>query len=168
MRHLMCFSSKSFSIAFAALMAFQSHPAGKFELTIDNIMRGPGLVGYEPTEIRWSGDSEHIYFRWKQASEPVVKDFDTYVVNRDGSGLRKLDQEEENLAPPATGVKTRDKRLTVYARSGDVFVYDSSMGETRRITKTAEVESTPRFLRDATRISFMRANNLYVMSLDGG
>ena len=26
----------------------------RFELTIDNIMRGPGLVGYEQTAVRWS------------------------------------------------------------------------------------------------------------------
>ena len=27
----------------------------KFALTIDNIMRGPGLYGYEPGAVRWSG-----------------------------------------------------------------------------------------------------------------
>src|SRR5947209_1549166 len=67
---------------------------GKFELTIDNIMRGFSLVGNEPRAVHWSPDSQHIYFQWKQASEPREKDFDTYVVNRDGSGLRKLSEEE--------------------------------------------------------------------------
>src|SRR5687768_3260780 len=43
---------------------------GKFELTIDNIMRGPGLVGNEPRAVHWSPDSQRIYFQWKQASEP--------------------------------------------------------------------------------------------------
>jgi dipeptidyl aminopeptidase/acylaminoacyl peptidase len=164
----MNFSSRLCSIALGLLIAFQAHPAGKFELTIDNIMRGPALAGYEPAEIRWSGDSERIYFQWKQASDPVEKDFDTYVINRDGTGLRKLNEQEEKLAPPATEDSTRDKRLTVYARSGDLFVYDSSTGETRQITKTADVESNPRFLRDGKRIAFTRTNNLYVMSLDGG
>jgi dipeptidyl aminopeptidase/acylaminoacyl peptidase len=164
----MSFPCKTFLLAFGLLFAFQAHPAGKFALTIDNIMRGPALVGYEPAEIRWSGDGERIYFQWKQASDPVEKDFDTYVVNRDGSGLRKLTDQEEKLAPPATGDMTLDKRLTVYARSGDLFVYNNSTGETRQITKTAEVESNPHFLRDAKRIAFTRANNLYVMSLDGG
>ncbi|HQU93855.1 MAG TPA: hypothetical protein PLK77_16285, partial [Pyrinomonadaceae bacterium] len=41
----------------------QSVPVKKFDLTIDNIMRGPGLVGYEPTSVRWSPDSKKIYFR---------------------------------------------------------------------------------------------------------
>jgi hypothetical protein len=30
--------------------------AGNFPLTIDNIMRGPGLVGTEPAQVRWSPD----------------------------------------------------------------------------------------------------------------
>ena len=29
----------------------------KFELSVDSIMRGPKLVGYPPTGLRWSGDS---------------------------------------------------------------------------------------------------------------
>src|SRR3954447_12005328 len=28
---------------------------GKFALTIDNLMRGPSLVGTEPAQVRWSG-----------------------------------------------------------------------------------------------------------------
>src|SRR5947207_13667413 len=104
----MTFPSKTFIIAFGLLFTFQAHPAGKFALTIDNIMRGPGLVGYEPTEIRWSGDGERLYFQWKQASDPVETEFDTYVVNRDGSGPRKLNEQEEKLAPPASGDSTRD------------------------------------------------------------
>src|SRR5580658_601737 len=74
-----------------------------FALTIENIMRGPGLYGYEPNAVRWSGDSQRIYFTWKQASDPIDHPVDTYVVNRDGSGLRKLTEEEIRLAPPTTG-----------------------------------------------------------------
>ncbi len=145
-------------------------PANRFALTIDNIMRGPGLVGYEPSEVRWSGDSERIYFRWKQAADPLHAPMDTYVVNRDGSGLKKLsDQEAESAPPPPDlGDTTLDHRSTVYARKGDVFVYDSGNGETRRITRTADTESDPHFLRDGRRIAFTRSNNLYVMSLESG
>ena len=150
------------------LLAFQAHPAGKFALTIDNIMRGPGLVGYEPAQVRWSGDGERVYFEWKQASEPETKDMDTYVVNRDGTGLRKLTEQEERQAPPPAGDTTVDKRVTTYARNGDIFTYDSSSGETRQITKTADVESNPHFTRDGKRIYFTRANNLYLMSLENG
>src|SRR5215472_7318480 len=75
----------------------------KFDLTIDNIMRGPQLYGYEPSAVRWSGDSQRIYFQWKGASDPPLQPMDTYVVNRDGSGLRKLTEDEAKLAPPVQG-----------------------------------------------------------------
>src|SRR5581483_2113070 len=51
------------------LVLVQAQTAGKFALTIDNIMRGPGLVGYEPAQVRWSGDSRQIFFQWKQADQ---------------------------------------------------------------------------------------------------
>src|SRR5512132_1964305 len=71
----------------------------KLALTIDNIMRGPALVGYEQTGVRWSADSQRLYFQWKQYTEPREKESDTYAVNRDGTGLRKLSEEEAKQAP---------------------------------------------------------------------
>jgi hypothetical protein len=66
-------------------------------------MRGSALVGFEPSQVRWSADSERIYFQWKQATDKEDAPLDTYVVNRDGSGLRKLSDEEARLAPPGGG-----------------------------------------------------------------
>ena len=95
---------RSLSIPLAlALLVFQARPANNFALTIDNIMRGSALVGFEPSQVRWSGDSERIYFQWKQATDKEDAPLDTYVVNRDGSGLRKLSGEEARLAPPGGG-----------------------------------------------------------------
>ncbi|MCA1642005.1 MAG: hypothetical protein LC785_08660, partial [Acidobacteria bacterium] len=56
-----------------ALAQQPAQPAKKFELTIDSIMRGPALVGYSPADVRWSQDSQKVYFRWKQATEPRLK-----------------------------------------------------------------------------------------------
>jgi dipeptidyl aminopeptidase/acylaminoacyl peptidase len=166
-----------------ALLVLQARPANNFALTIDNIMRGSALVGFEPSQVRWSADSERIYFQWKQAIDKEDAPLDTYVVNRDGSGLRKLPDEEARLAPPGGGVAatggggrgggaeadtSKDKRLTVFARDGDIFISDNTTGKGRQVTKTTDVESNPRFLPDGKRIYFTRSNNLYVMSLDSG
>jgi dipeptidyl aminopeptidase/acylaminoacyl peptidase len=151
------------------LWLLNAQTANKFALTVDNIMRGPALVGYEPSQVRWSAGSDRIYFQWKQASDPEHAPLDTYVVNRDGSGLRKLSEDEAKLAPPAiAGETTKDGRLTVYGRNGDIYLYDNRTGAIRRLTKTADMESNPRFLPDGRRIAFVRANNLYVMSLEDG
>ena len=153
----------------AVVLVFQTPGAPAqpgFALTIDNIMRGPGLVGYEPSEVRWSGDNRQIGFAWKQASDPIGQPLDTYVVDRDGSGLRKLSDEEARLAPPASGVATRDRKRVVYSSGGDIFLYDFSTGTRRQITDTKETETNPRFTQDERRITFSRGNNLYAMSLD--
>ncbi len=81
----------------AALAASLSLPIvaqQKLELTVDTIMRGHGLAGYAPRGVRWSRDGKLVYFEWKQYGDPVEEDFDTYVVGRDGKGLRKLSDEE--------------------------------------------------------------------------
>ncbi len=151
-----------------AVLLLQAQPANHPVWTIDTIMRGPGLVGYEPSQVRWSGDSRRIYFQWKQATQKEKEPSDTYVVERDGSGLRKLSLEEAREAPPAVGATTKDKRLVTFMRDGDLFVYDNTTGKARQITRTTEPEATPRFLADGKRIAFTRAGNLYVLSLETG
>ncbi|MBZ5606525.1 MAG: DPP IV N-terminal domain-containing protein, partial [Acidobacteriia bacterium] len=140
----------------------------KFALTIDNIMRGPGLYGYEPAQARWSGDNQRVFFQWKQASDAVNHPMDTYVVNRDGTGLRKLSDEEARMAPPPAGAETRDRKKSVYAFEGDLYLYDFSSDKARQLTKTADVESNPQFTHDEKHVAFMRGGNLYVMSLEDG
>ena len=158
----------SIAIAVAALISAPAVPSSKFALTIDNIMRGPGLVGYEPSNVRWSGDGERIYFQWKQASDPIEKDPDTYFAARAGGAPQKLTEAEAKLAPPAFGDLSKDRKRIVYTRDGDIFVYDNSSGQTQQITKTEDAETNPRWLPDGKRMYFTRGNNLYVMSLDGG
>jgi hypothetical protein len=152
----------------AAAVWIPAQTGRKFALSVDNIMRGPGLVGYEPGQARWSGDGSQIFFQWKHADQKEDAPMDTYVVNRDGSGLRKLSDEEARMAPPAFGDDSPDHSHIVYAREGDLFVYDNTTGKTRQLTKTTDVELNPHFLRDGRRVAFTRANNLYVMSLDDG
>jgi len=140
----------------------------RFNLTIDNIMRGPELVGYEPRAVRWSGDSQRVYFQWKQATDGREKDYDTYVVSRDGSGLRKLSEEEAKNAPPLNGDTSKDKSLTVFADNGDIFLYRNATGRRERLTGTTDLESNPHFTFDQKKVYFTRSNNLFTLSLETG
>jgi hypothetical protein len=157
------------SVPFLLLaLVFQAKPANNFALTIDSIMRGPELVGYEPTGVRWSHDSRTVYFQWKKYSDRIIAPMDTYAVNRDGSGLRKLSDDEIKNLPPASGDTTRDQRLTVYSNAGDLYLFDNTTGKARQLTKTSDNEGAPRFTTDGKRISFARGGNLYAMPLEGG
>ncbi len=157
------------SILLVSILALgPATPQTKFQLTIDNIMRGPNLVGTEPAQVRWSGDSSRIYFQWKQAADPIAAPLDTWVVNRDGSGLRKLSDDEARLAPPAAVDVNKDRSLSVFSEDGDIFVIENATGTRRQVTKTSDAETNPRFLPDGHRITFQRGGNLFAMSLDHG
>jgi dipeptidyl aminopeptidase/acylaminoacyl peptidase len=164
----LCFVSLLWLQPTTAQQTKQPNPAKAFELTVDSIMRGPRLVGYPPSGVYWSQDSQRVYFRWKQADEPRLKEMSLYVVNRDGTGLRRLTDEEARQAPPANGELSKDKSMTVFTDEGDIFIYDHAKNARRQITKTVDAETNPHFTFDQKRIYFTRANNLYVMALDGG
>lgn len=163
---LLCVLALLVQFAFAQTPA--KPPAKPFPLTVDSIMRGPRLVGYQPTGVYWSQDSQRVYFRWKQADEPRLKEMSLYVVNRDGTGLRRLTDEEAKQAPPASGDLAKDKSMTVFTDEGDIFIYDHAKQARRQITRTVEAETNARFTFDQKRIYFTRANNLYVIPLEGG
>ncbi len=149
-------------------LAQKTPPPKPFELSVDSIMRGPRLVGYPPTGVYWSQDSQHVYFRWKRPDEPRLKETSLYAVNREGTGLHRLSDDEAKQAPPANGELSKDKSMTVFADEGEIFIYDHVKQTRRQITKTVDAETNPHFTFDQKHVYFTRLNNLYVMSLDGG
>ncbi|HEU4886715.1 MAG TPA: prolyl oligopeptidase family serine peptidase [Thermoanaerobaculia bacterium] len=152
----------------AVLLSFSLAAQSRLELTVDTIMRGPGLSGYSPSSVRWSPDGQWVFFQWKQHTDPVEETFDTYVVGRDGKGLRKLSEEEAKHAPPSNGEWSRDRKRAVYVSRGDVFLYDGAAKQRRQLTDTTDAESGARFTRDEQRVAFVRGNNLFVVSLKDG
>ncbi|MDP2054234.1 MAG: hypothetical protein Q8L75_11405, partial [Acidobacteriota bacterium] len=51
-------------LAVASVATEQKPVTPGFPLTVDSIMRGPELVGNPPSNLRWSGDSQSLYFEW--------------------------------------------------------------------------------------------------------
>src|SRR5262245_31848071 len=142
-----------------------SDPNGKFELTVDAIMRGPDLVGYPPTGLRWSGDSQKLYFDWRKPGEDKSS---TYVVARDGNGLRKLTDDEIKTIPPAAGGRwDKAHRRVAFVDEGDVVVVDAQTGTRRQITRTTGAESNPRWARNDTHVTWVREGNLFIAPVDG-
>src|SRR5712692_11693170 len=100
-----------------------------FPLTVDSIMRGPKLVGYPPTGLRWAGDSSRLYFEWRRPGED---DASTWVVKRDGSDLRKLSDDERRSAPPVNGAWDKAHRRVLFVDQGDIVLVDSVSGTRRQ------------------------------------
>jgi dipeptidyl aminopeptidase/acylaminoacyl peptidase len=137
--------------------------SGRFDLTVDSIMRGSDLVGYPPTGLRWSADSQKLYFEWRKPAEAKAA---TYVVGRDGSGLRKLSDEDAKAVPPAAGRWDKARRRVLFVDAGDVVLVDSASGQRRQITRTSGAESNPRWARNDTHVTWIREGNLYIAPVD--
>jgi dipeptidyl aminopeptidase/acylaminoacyl peptidase len=155
--------------ALLLLLSLSAVAQPRLELTVDTIMRGNNLTGYAPRNVRWSRDGQLVYFNWKKFDEPTEEnDFSTYVVGRDGKGLRKLTDEEAKHTQASFGDFTRDRKRTLYVENGDIYLWDSTAKKRRALTQTIEGESRARFTKDEQRVAFMRGNNLFVLSLVDG
>ncbi|HET7694882.1 MAG TPA: S9 family peptidase [Vicinamibacterales bacterium] len=135
----------------------------KFALTVDSIMRGPDLVGYPPDNLRWSADSQKLYFDWRKPGEDEAS---TYWVPRDGGTPVRLDDAQKKNVPPANGRWDKAHTRVVFADRGDIVVLDAS-GQRRWITRTTAGEGNPRWARNDTAITYVREGNLFVVPLDG-
>jgi len=133
-------------------------------MTIDSIMRGPALVGASPSNIRWSKDSTKIYFSWQKAG---AENAATFVVNRDGTGLKELTTAEAAaLDTPQTGRPDRARRRLLTTEAGDIVIYETATGTRRQVTRTSAAETNPRWMRNDTAVTFQRDGNLHLLSLD--
>jgi len=136
--------------------------SGRFELTVDSIMRGPDLVGFPPSGLRWSADSQSLYFDWRKPGE---KEASTYMVRRDGGGPRKLSDDEIRTIPAVNGRWDKARRRVLFVDDGDIVIVDSS-GARRQITRTTGGESNPRWARSDTHITYVRDGNLFILPID--
>jgi dipeptidyl aminopeptidase/acylaminoacyl peptidase len=139
-------------------------PATRFDLTVDNIMRGPKLVGYAPSNLRWSGDSKELYFEWRMPGEDEAA---TWVVSRDGGAPRQLSDDERLSAPLTSGLWDAERRRILGVDRGDIIIIDTVARTRHEITRTTGAESNPRWARGGTHVTFVRDNNLYIVPAQG-
>ena len=127
-------------------------------------MRGPDLVGYPPSGLRWSADSHRLYFDWRKPGEDEAS---TYVVSREGGEPRKLTETEAKDAPPPSGRWDKARRRALFTLGGDVMLFDAIAGKRRYVTRTTGAESAPRWARNDTHITFVRDGNLFMVPVVG-
>ena len=135
----------------------------KLALTVDSIMRGPDLVGYAPDGLRWSADSQKLYFEWRKPGEEEAS---TYWVSRAGGTPTRLDEAQKKNVPPANGRWDKARKRVLFADKGDIVMLDAD-GARRQITRTTAPEGNPRWARHDTAITYVREGNLFIVPADG-
>jgi dipeptidyl aminopeptidase/acylaminoacyl peptidase len=141
-----------------------------FDLSIRSIMRGPELVGQAPSQVRWTDDSDWVYFRWKPGGLEWSAPTSLYRVSADGGEPEALDDDAaEEVAPLiASGDVSPDGRWRISTVQGDLYLVDRRSMDVRRLTHTTDGEGSPLFSSDGSAILFRRGSDLYRLELESG
>ena len=146
----------------------QSRPA-RFDLSIQNIMRGPELYGRPPQNPRFTPDGAWIYFNWLPPGTDWRESSKPYRVRAQQGATPELvtDAHMDSVGPSlAQGALSRDGAHRAVSYNGDLYLVDIRSGSTRRLTDTPPItESNPSFAADGRRLYFLR-DGQNVMSLD--
>ncbi len=127
-------------------------------------MRGPKLVGYAPSDLRWSGDSQELYFEWRMPGEDEAA---TWVVARDGGAPRRLSDLERRSAPLTSGTWDATRRRILGSDRADIVLIDTTARKRTDVTRTTATESAARWARGGTHVTFIRDNNLFIVPVEG-
>jgi Tol biopolymer transport system component len=79
-------------LALALLLAPAAGASQESGLTIDRIVAQPSITGTSPYAPAWSPDSRRLAFLWNDSAMPRRE---IWIVEGDGTGLRRLTQETE-------------------------------------------------------------------------
>ncbi|MDH5706400.1 MAG: S9 family peptidase [Candidatus Aminicenantes bacterium] len=156
----------------------KSPEPAKFELTIDNIMKGEELIGTAPSNIMWSVDGSRLYFRW---TKPGEERSEFYAITPSNLTPQKIEAEDLLKLPPLPsraafsrysryifGMEInfdKENKRAVVVRNGDISLLDVATGKITQLTFTDERESNAKFTDDGEKIAFTCQDNLFLLSL---
>ncbi len=166
--------------ALSAAQAQADQQSGPFKMTIDNIMRGPDLVGSEPSGIQWSVDGKRLYFRWRKPGETQPEFY--FITRQNPVPQKTTAQEMQKLPPvPTTGSSfrmfgmggfggetrfDRDRKRALQVQGGDISLLEIATGKTTVLISTDARKSNVQFSYDQKKIAFTSEDNLYLYSLE--
>jgi len=155
-------------------------------LTIEQVASLPSVIGTAPASPTWSPDSRRLAFRWNDRGWPFR---DLWIVEADGTGLRRLtDLERTHPSPaPPEGRSTEALSAQAAARArggvgeflwlpnGRTLLFTSG-GQLYRVNADGGTPASVdlggaagnlALSPDGTRLAFLRSGDLWLWPLDG-
>jgi dipeptidyl-peptidase-4 len=162
-------------------LAGQQEPAagaGKKSFTYDQVFGGSmggrgergenGITGPLPEVTGWADDDNYLEVR----TDPGDKQRKVYSVRvSDGSAKIYRDYSEiqkhlpAGFSAQASAAVTPDLTRFIFNRDNDLYFYDVSATQFRRLTATPSKEQNPHFSPDGKWIAYTRDNNLFAYDL---
>lgn len=156
-------------------------------LTIERIFSDPALAGKSPKQLKFSPDGSRVTYL--QAKSDDYNRYDLWQYHLDSgkssllvdskllhSGPELLSDEEkarrERQRIFGSGIMSyqwsRDGKALLFPLAGDVYYYRLGDNKARRLTNTPAFETDVKFSPKANFVSYVRAQNLYVMNIASG
>lgn len=154
----------SFALLLFAMGSQAQDIPNRSKLDISQIMQGEKFVGYSPNRIRWAENSETIYFSWNPKQDTLRSWFKVGLQAEEPTALSL----EEELNMPVNGNYSADRTKKVYAKNGDLFLHDFTVGSTRQLTNTVSREGNPAFSADEKKLIYQSGSNIYSWDLSSG
>lgn len=128
------------------------------------------LTDGEDYRPRWSPDGTQIVFQRFFGAEGALRSF-LYVMDADGSGLRRVTQRGAEFQPAWSPDGTRIAFGHGIGRRAEIFVMNADGTDLTRLTRDRFEDSVPAWSPDGTTIAFasrrQRNTDLYLMAPDG-
>lgn len=139
---------------------------GFSQLTVEKVMRDPKWIGTSPSNISWTADSKSVQFSWNP--EKSIDD-SFYVFTLAGSNPTKIKYNDamRNMAL-SNGIYNSNNTLRVHGYKGDLFLTDVKTGQSKAVTQTEDLESSPKFILNDEWISFQRNQNVFAWHIASG
>ncbi len=136
------------------------------KLSVDLIMRDPKWIGTSPSSPYWSRDGKTLFFNWNPDDSPSDS---VYYISTDNREPRKSTFDIRKLAMPADDyIYNKTRTAFTFTRNGDVYFAETKNNIERRITQTAEAETSPSFIKNDTQIIFTRDQNIFSWDIKTG
>ena len=139
--------------------------AQAFDLSVDNVMRGPELYGTAPANVRFTTDGRYVLFRWRAPGVDTL-DQDYRVAVTGAAAPERLPLRAVDTMAVG-GEPSPDGRRRLVVIKGDLWLVERD-GVRRRVTATAARESAPQWSADGRSVFFVRDDNAWSLGLADG
>jgi dipeptidyl aminopeptidase/acylaminoacyl peptidase len=136
------------------------------KLTVEKIMRDPKWIGSSPSNPAWSLDGNYLFFNWN----PDKTDADSlyYITKENKTPVKATVAQKQGLLTENNVLYTLARTAYVYSKDGDIFITEVKTNKTRRITQTTDIETSPQFSFDETKVVYNRNPNLFAWDIISG
>jgi dipeptidyl aminopeptidase/acylaminoacyl peptidase len=135
------------------------------KLTVEKIMRDTTWIGVSPCNPYWSHDSRNLLFYWNP--DHAIADSLYFISLTNKIPAKATSAILQKTVPAINLTYNETYTASAYARDGDLFYLDAK-GKERQVTQTTEIESSPQFIKDDTKIVYTRSGNMYAWTIATG